>query len=352
MRVIALVAAVLLSGAACAAPAPKADADPSACPNGKVRFAVEPYEANTDLLPAYEAIAKQLEAKLGCKVELTITTNYTSEIEAMRAGKLEVAQFGPQGYIFARQLAKAEVFATFADDAGKAATYYASVVTNVHSGLSGDIKACKDKQMAYSEASSTSGYLFPAYAFKSAGIDPRNDVKAVFTGGHAQAYEAVKANKVECAELNSERIAIAKKAGQYQESDFVTLWKSPDIFTDAIAVRGELTPALKERIRDAFLSLDFSKLDEKAQKILLGQSLVKAGEDNYKVVEDLIGTMGIKVESLDKSRSSKSRDCPNGTTTEPSRSRTPHCGSSRASWWSSWATTDPASRPCCAARSG
>ncbi len=218
----------------------------------------------------------------------------------MRAGKLDVAQFGPQGYVFARQLAKAQVFATFADESGKAATYYASVVTNVHSGLSGDVKACKGKQMAYSEASSTSGYLFPAYAFKTAGLDPRNDVKAVFTGGHAQSYEAVKANKVECAELNSERIAIARAAGQYNEADFVTLWKSPDIFTDAIAVRGDLPDALRQKIRDAFLALDFTKLEAKSAKILLGKSLVPAGEDNYKVVEDLIGTMGIKVESLDQ----------------------------------------------------
>lgn len=302
MRLLAITTSALITVAlaACGTNTPAASGDPAACPNGKVRFAVEPYEAAADLVPAFQPIAKQLEQKLGCPVELTVTTNYTSEVEAMRSGKLEVAQFGPQGYIFARQLAKAEVFATYATAEGKPSTYYASMVTNAKSGLTGDITACKGKQVAYSDASSTSGYLFPAFALKSKGIDPKNDVKAVFTGGHAQAYEAVKGNKVECAELNSERIEIAKKAGQYAESDFVTLWKSPEIFTDAIAARGDLTPEFKKKLKDAFLSLDFSKLDSKAQDVLLGKSLAPATDANYQVVADLIKTMGIQIESLDK----------------------------------------------------
>ena len=276
-----------------------AAADPAACPDGKIRFAVEPYESAADLVPAFEPIAKQLETRIGCKVELSVTTNYTSEVEAMRSGKVEVAQFGPQAYVFAKQLAKAEVFGTYANAEGKPAVYYASVVTNKKSGLAGDLNACKGKQMAYSEASSTSGYLFPAYAFTSAGIDPKNGVKAVFTGGHPQAYEAVKANKVECAELNSEHMEIARKAGEYNEADYVTLWKSPDIYTDAIAVRGDLTPELKKKISDAFLGLDFSTLDSKARELLLGASIVPATDANYQVVADLIKTMGIDVASLD-----------------------------------------------------
>src|SRR5271168_1554340 len=70
------------------------------CPNdGLVRFGVEPYEASAHLIPVYEDLGKLLGEKLGCKVEILITTNYTAEIEAMRSGKLEIAQFGPLGYV-------------------------------------------------------------------------------------------------------------------------------------------------------------------------------------------------------------------------------------------------------------
>lgn len=297
----AVAVAAVLSAAGCGQDKPSTpSADPAACPDGKIRFGVDPYEAASTMLPAFQGIAAQLEQKLGCTVELNITTTYASEIEAMRAGKLEVGQFGALGYIFAKELAKAKVIATYAGADGKPSVYYASIVTNAKSGLSGDVTACKGKQMAYSEASSTSGYLYPAFALKSAGIDPKNGVKAVFTGGHEQAYAAVKANKVECAELNSVRIDVAKQAGQYQESDFVTLWKSPDIYTDAIAVRGDLTPELQKKITDAFLGLDFSKIDSKAQEILLGKSMVPSTDADYQVVADLIKTMGMDVTSLDK----------------------------------------------------
>src|SRR5262245_55586389 len=116
LRLLAAAAAVLavaLPAAGCGKDTPSTPAaDPAACPDGKIRFGVEPYESAADLLPASQPIAAQLEQKLGCKVELTITTTYTSEIEAMRAGKLEVGQFGALGYIFARELAKAKVIAT------------------------------------------------------------------------------------------------------------------------------------------------------------------------------------------------------------------------------------------------
>ena len=46
-------------------------------------------------------------------LNLNLATNYTAEVEAMRAGKLDVGEFGPLGYIFAHQLAKAQPVAVF-----------------------------------------------------------------------------------------------------------------------------------------------------------------------------------------------------------------------------------------------
>jgi phosphonate transport system substrate-binding protein len=44
---------------------------------------------------AYQPLANALGQALGCKVELNITTDYTSEIEAVRNDKLGIAEFGP-----------------------------------------------------------------------------------------------------------------------------------------------------------------------------------------------------------------------------------------------------------------
>jgi ABC-type phosphate/phosphonate transport system substrate-binding protein len=79
------------------------------CPNdGVVRFGIEPYDTAPKLIPIYEHIGKVIAEKLGCEVKIFVTTTYNAEIEAMRNGKLEIAEFGPLGYVLAHQVAKAE----------------------------------------------------------------------------------------------------------------------------------------------------------------------------------------------------------------------------------------------------
>ena len=100
-------AALGLAFAASATPALAAETA-NYCPaGGAIRFGVEPFESNTILLPIYSKIDKLISAQVGCPVQLYIATSYNAEIEAMRAGKLEMGEFGPLGYVLAHQVADA-----------------------------------------------------------------------------------------------------------------------------------------------------------------------------------------------------------------------------------------------------
>lgn len=268
------------------------------CPNGgNVRMAVEPYESSALLLPAYKPIAEQLGRKLGCKVSLLITPNYTAEIEAMRAKKLEIAQFGPFGYTLANKLAKAEAVAIFADEDGKPGTYFASIVSPKSKGIT-TLQGVKGKSFAYSDPASTSGYLFPAFLLKNAGIDPRKGVKPVFAGSHPSAYEALRNGKVDAGELNSEQIDILKKRDGYEPEKLVTLAKSDPIPLDPIAVRGDLPDAFKQRVAQALISLDFSALPEKARDVLIGQSIVAIEDSAYDYIRAVQSELGLGLQDL------------------------------------------------------
>src|SRR5215471_8121870 len=252
-----------------------AQSNPDACPDGTLRFGVEPYEDAAVLAPAYQPLADALGASLGCKVELNITTNYTSEIEAMRNNKLDIAEFGPLAYVFAQKLAKAELLATFSDAQGNPATYTASIVTYPASGIT-DLSGVAGRTFAYSDPASTSGHLYPAFALKSSGIDPDTGVQAVYAGSHTASFEALRNHKVDAGELNSDQIASATLAGEYSPEQFVTLWQSAPIPQDPITVRGNLPPAAKAQIREALLAFDFSSLPQDVQK-MLGADVGMAG---------------------------------------------------------------------------
>jgi phosphonate transport system substrate-binding protein len=296
---LAPIALSLLLGASAA----NAQTANPACPDGTLRFGVEPYEDAAVLAPAYQPLADALGNSLNCKVELDITTNYTSEIEAMRNNKLDIAEFGPLAYVFAQKLANAELVATFSDANGQPATYTASIATWPGSGVT-DINQLGGHSFAYSDPASTSGHLYPAFALKSSGIDPDNGVQAVYAGSHTASYEALRNHKVDAGELNSDRIATATQAGEYSPDQFVTLWQSAPIPQDPITIRSTLPDSAKQTIRKALLEFDFSSLPPDVQTMfngdvgMAGTHLVPDDDNAFNEVRNLVSTLNIDLSSL------------------------------------------------------
>ena len=270
------------------------------CPNGGVvRFGVEPYDTSAKLVPIYDHIGKLLGEKLGCEVQVFITTNYNAEIEAMRVGKLEIGEFGPLGYVLAHQVAKAEAVAAFSNAEGKPDSYWASLVTYPGSGIK-TVADIRGHSFAFSDPASTSGHLFPAYGLRKAGIDPDKDIKAIYAGSHTSSYEALYNHKVDAGELNSEQLESATQRGHYKEGDVVFLWKSEPIPTDPISVRGDLPAGFKQRAITVLQSLDLSGLPEADRKImgLGGMRFVPQTDGAYDGIRDLVKTLHIDLEKL------------------------------------------------------
>jgi phosphonate transport system substrate-binding protein len=299
MKVSKLFAAAALVAGFAASTAHAAEA----CPNdGVVRFGVEPYESAQRLMPVYTDLAKLIGDKIGCKVELYVATSYNAEIEAMRNGKLEIGQFGPLGYVLAHQVAHAEAVAAFAGKDGQPASDYASIVTWPGSGIK-TIADIKGRSFAYSDPSSTSGHLFPAFALSKNGIDPDHGVKALYAGSHTASFEALRNHKVEAGELNSEEIASAKLHNTYDPNAYVTLWKSDSVPLDPLAIRGNLPADFKARVAKVLASLDLHELPEADQKFLSvsqGSILktVPQTDAAYNQIRDLVKTLHIDLAKL------------------------------------------------------
>jgi phosphonate transport system substrate-binding protein len=296
--VVASAAAIAIAAAVAASPQPaRADDCPS---GGAVRFGVEPYDTAARLVPIYEKIGKLISDKVGCKVEVFVATGYNAEIEAMRNGKLELAEFGPLGYVLAHQVAKAEAVAAFGAADGKPVTYWASVITYPSSGIK-TVADIRGHSFAFSDAASTSGHLFPAYGLRKAGLDPDQDVKAIYAGSHTASFEAIYNHKVDAGELNSEQLESATQRGHYKDGDMIFLWKSDPIPTDPFAVRGDLPDALKKKLTDAVRHLDLMSLDPADRKILVGAGItqiVPQTDQSYDLIRDLVKTLNIDLAKL------------------------------------------------------
>jgi phosphonate transport system substrate-binding protein len=273
------------------------------CPNnGVIRFGVEPAESAQRLLPVYTDLAALIGKRLGCEVQVYIPTSYNAEIEAMRNKKLEFGEFGPLGYVLAHKVANAEVVATYAGENGQPAAYYANIVTWPGSGLK-TLADVKGRSFGYSDPSSTSGHLFPAYGLLKNGIDPDHGVKALYAGSHTAAFEALRNHKVEAGELNSEEIASAQLHGEYDPAAYVTLWQSAPIPQDPWAVRGDLPADFKARLGGILSSLDLHQLPAADQEYLKANvnpqlTTVPQTDAAYDQIRDLVKTLHIDLSKL------------------------------------------------------
>lgn len=289
---LALAAAAVVAVAGCGSSKASGSSGAS-CPSGGVKFGAIPFESQALLQAAYKPITESLSKSLHCPVQLQMFSNYTAGIEAMRAGKLDVSDFGPLSYVLAAKVAHAQAIVSFGTKQGKLDSYYASIVTPSSSGIK-TLQQVRGKTFAYSDPASTSGYLYPAYGLMRAGINYKSGIKATFAGSHTSSYEALRNKKVDAGELNSTQIAAAKEQGMYHDGDFRTLWKSGPIPQDPIAVRTGLSPALKKKITSGLLNIDFTKFPKKAKLGLddaAADRLVRVDDSTYDGIRKLVKTL-------------------------------------------------------------
>ena len=75
-----------------------------------LKVALLPDENAGTVIKNNQPLKDYLETTLGKKVELIVTTDYSSMIEAMRFGRIDLAYFGPLSYVLARQKSEIEPF--------------------------------------------------------------------------------------------------------------------------------------------------------------------------------------------------------------------------------------------------
>ncbi|MFN3659430.1 MAG: phosphate/phosphite/phosphonate ABC transporter substrate-binding protein [Pseudolabrys sp.] len=250
------------------------DADPS-----KLRVALLPDENATTLIQNAQPLKAHLEKTLSKDVEIVVTTDYSSMIEAMRFGRIEVAYFGGFSYVLAKS--KAPEIEAFAVGVEKGKPTYQSILI---ANQEGPVKAGEDirgKPFGFGDQASTSSHLAPrAHLLKKYGLTGGKDYKVVHLGTHDAVARAVQTGQIPAGALSEQifRALVARKA--IDESKIRQVDLSPPIPNYPITMQGYLKPELKDKIRKAFLEAKdpavlksfrvegFAATDDKAYDVL------------------------------------------------------------------------------------
>lgn len=299
--------------------------DPEPWKGQALRFGLLPSEDAEKVLEEAQFLEAYLETELaGLDVELFIGPAYAATIEAMKAGKVDFAYFGPFSYHIARSTgAKAEAVLAF-QNGDTAPGYYSVLYARNDTGVTG-LEQLKGKEadydFAFVDPGSTSGNLAPHYMLLAAGLSLSTiDSNATFAGGHDKTAVATNAGQIQVAAsfeamlydlCNAGTIKGVKDmagggqfpgdCGDVDSSDALVTLEKFLLPASPIAYRTDMDKKLADAVIEAMLRWHttdpegFAKFAEVTEGLDEGESkLVRYGHENYQQISDMCSTPELK----------------------------------------------------------
>lgn len=253
-----------------------------------------------------QPIVDILQEKLGIEVQPFVATDYTGVVEALRAGKLDLAFLTPASYVLAKN--EADVRVVLKSHRNGSPYYYAAIITHRDSGIR-TLADLRDKSFAFGDPVSTSGHVFPRKMLKENGIDPVRDFKnIIYSGGHDATVLAVLNRKIDAGATFANTPDGTDAAWmQYlpdpaEQEKIRAIAYSEPIPADNLVMSNKMDAKLAEQIEKVFLDLSADPAGQKMLRDLYQiDGFIPATDKDYEPVREAFKIAGINLkEALKK----------------------------------------------------
>ncbi|MEN3366306.1 MAG: phosphonate transport system substrate-binding protein [Burkholderiales bacterium] len=269
--ILSLATLALLGNTAHAAPNPDPDT---------LKVALLPDENASTVIKNNQPLKALLEKELGKKIELIVTTDYSSMIEAMRHGRLDLAYFGPLSYVLARQKSDIEPFAAIKQKGST--TYQAVLIANTGAGIN-KIEDIANKNVAYGDKASTSSHLIPKSLLAESGLKGGVNYREHFVGAHDAVALAVQNGHAQAGGLSKPIFESLVQRGMIDAGKVKVLAESKPFPQYPWTMRSNLKPELKEKIRTVFIGIK----DPEVLKSFKADGFGAISDKDYDAVREL-----------------------------------------------------------------
>jgi phosphonate transport system substrate-binding protein len=256
-----------------------------------LRVSAIPDEAPTELQRKFKPLGEYLAKQLGMEVKFVPVADYPAVVESLASDRLDLAWLG--GFTFVQVHLK-DPNATPLVQREQDAQFTSKFITanpNVKS-----LADLKGKSFAFGSISSTSGSLMPRYfMLKENNIKPEDYFSRVaYSGAHDATAAWVQAGKVDGGVLNASVWQKLVDAGKVDTSKVKVFATTPTYYDYNWTVRGKMAPALKAKIKQAFLDLDPANPEHKAILDLQAASrFIETKPENYQGTEQAAREAGL-----------------------------------------------------------
>jgi len=257
----------------------------------RLKVALLPDESPSTVIKNNEPLKQYLSKALGKEIEIVVTTDYSSMIEAMRNNQIDVAYFGPLSYVLLKQ--KMSDVVPFAAKIEKGSpAYQAVVIANTGSGIK-SLQDVRGKTVAYGDQASTSSHLIPKEMLLSqSGLKSGQDYKEQFVGAHDAVAMAVQNNNAQAGGLSKPIFEALVQRKVIDPGKVQVIAESKPYPNYPWAMRTTLSPDLQEKIKKSFIDLK----DKDVLKPLKAEGFAPMSDQDYDVIRNMVKVLNIDLE--------------------------------------------------------
>lgn len=258
----------------------------------RLRVALLPDENASTLIQNAQPLKAYLENALKKSIELVVTTDYSSMIEAMRFGRIEIAYFGPFSYVLAKS--KAPDIEPFAVGIERGQPFYNAIIVSQADGPVKAVADIKGKNFGYGDQASTSSHLIPRAFLLRSGLEGNKDYRVVHLGTHDAVARAVQNGQVHAGALSKAIYENLVRRKTIDGAKFHTVAVTPPIPNYPMVMQGKLEPALKDAIRSAFLDLK----DHDVLKTFRADGFAATNDQAYDVLRETAKILNLDLSKM------------------------------------------------------
>jgi phosphonate transport system substrate-binding protein len=162
----------------------------------------------------------------------------------------------------------------------------------------------KNKSLVLVDKATTAGYIFQLFYFKYYGINNIEDYfsRISFANSHDAAAWAVYAGEADIGGAKNHIFnGLMEEYPDFKEQ-MVVLFESPEVPSNGLAVRKDLNPAIKLRIKTLLLSLHESPEGQETLKNFGAIKFIATSNDDYVVVYNMVKQLGIDLQEYSYKR--------------------------------------------------
>jgi phosphonate transport system substrate-binding protein len=240
----------------------------------------------------YEPLARYLSLRMGADVKLVILLRYEQILNSFTSHQVDAAFFGSFTFILAHAKLGVQVIARPVGLNGSS-TYHGLLFVRKDSNIK-SVRDMKGKRFVFVDRDTTAGYLLPLAYFKKAGVNYRNYLKEIyFAGTHEDAVHDVLDRKADIgAAKNTEFERLATSDARIKD-ELLILARSPEVPENSLAVRSDLDPLLKEKLKKALLTMHENQIGARILKNFGAQRFLETTENDFQPVYEYARELGI-----------------------------------------------------------